>query len=85
MAPAIVQLPRVDAGAELRLRARFFSCEPGLVSSNSKRAVVLSTKARLGSARPPNLDSQYRPVRNNCQEFNAGDLEKVTKCTSGCD
>jgi hypothetical protein len=63
----------------------FFSFEPGLVSANSKRAVVLSTEARLGSARPPILDSQYRPARNNCQEFNAGYSEKVTKCTIACD
>jgi hypothetical protein len=34
--------------------------------------VVFLDLARLGKARPPNLDSQYRPAGNICQAKIAG-------------
>ena len=55
MAPALMQVPRLKCGRRANYFALgFSSCEPGLVSSNSKRAVViLDVVARLGSARSP--------------------------------
>jgi hypothetical protein len=81
----MVQEPRSQCGAELRLRVGFLALNPAWFRLPPNGAMTLLAKARLGSVRPPNLDSQYRSARNNCQELNACKSEKVAKCTSGCD
>jgi hypothetical protein len=50
-----VQEPRSQCGAEIGTSRRFFSFEPGLVSSPSKRALTLWDKARLGGVYVPRI------------------------------